>query len=227
MTERNDKIGGTIRFTELVKKVQQNLTNLSNTVVDMIDSGQQALLEDDETLFGELEKELVRVHEVRGDLEMNIITSVVLHQPFARDLRFLVSSLKVSNEIHRSGHDAVHIAHTSKFFDRSMTCYTAIVEKVGKLASMALSMFKDSIKAFQERKALDIKEWKELDDEVDDFHNQIIDEITEQMMSNCENVRVGVSLILATRYIERIADHACNIVEEAAFVVTSERPVIE
>lgn len=226
MTEKIDKFGGTIRFKELMKILLRNLTLLTNLVKQMIENSIESLLLDDEKLFSLLQKRMDDVHLFKERLEKNVIDSIALHQPFASDLRFLVSSLKISNEIHRSAHDAVHIANSTKYLSRDMNRYSNIVEDIVELAEKSLFMYRTSVEAFLDRRALDLKYWVQLDNEVDHLHEKIINSIKKVMISDCTNIDAGVSLILATRYIERIADHACNIVEESTFVVTSKREKI-
>ena len=105
--------------------------------------------------------------------------------------------------------------------------FNGSIADIGALGQLALNMFKESTIAFLDKKVLDFNDWKKLDDEVDDKHDEIIQDIGLIMEKHPDFVRAGVSLILATRYIERIADHACNIVEESKYVVTSEREKIE
>ncbi|MBD3189125.1 MAG: phosphate signaling complex protein PhoU [Candidatus Heimdallarchaeota archaeon] len=227
MSDKKEMFGGTIRFKRLMSELMDEILTLSNRVTEMINCGIDALLEDDEALFERLQGDLDKVHSDYDTLEDSVIKSIALHQPFARDLRFLISSLKIGNEIHRCAHNAVHIAHTSKFFDKSMIRYDTIIKKIDKLSKSALDMFKKSVEAFIRKKTLDVNRWEELDDVIDDLHKEVIDEIVETMLQNTNGVRAGVSLVLTSRYIERIADHACNIAEEAIYVVTSKRVKID
>ncbi|HUT82486.1 MAG TPA: PhoU domain-containing protein [Candidatus Bathyarchaeia archaeon] len=217
--------GGTIRFKEIMDTLNAHLDNLSTFVVKMIQDGITALANDDEKLFNVTKIDLEKVHKICYLLEDTISSSIALHQPFARDLRFILSTLKISNEIHRSAHDAVHIAHSSSFIDQKL--HSEIVGKIAQLADKASSMFKDAVEAFRKRKALDVNTWTLLDNNVDNLHSEIIEEIVKIMINDPAWARAGTSLILATRYIERIADHACNIVEESIYVVTSKRVKIE
>jgi phosphate transport system protein len=219
------RFGGTIRFKQLMKKLNKRLADLSDLVKDMIQSGQTALIEDREEIYKELGVELAAVHHHCHELEDVIQSSLALHQPFAGDLRYILSTLKISNDIHRSAHDAVHVAHSSIFIESDQ--FTGVIKRFEELLTKAASMFEQSIDAFRNRKVLDLDEWKHLDDEVDDLHKEIIDEITQEIAENPDWTRAGISLILSSRYIERIADHACNIVEEGYYVVTGRREKIE
>jgi len=219
--------GGTIRFKQLMAELTENLSKLSKLTTEMIDKGIQALVEDDEELYKGLKKDLEKIHTIFNDLDSSAVSSLALHQPFARDLRYIISSIKIGHEIHRCAHDAVHIARSSEFVDRRKSKFNGCITDIGKLGQLALNMFKESTNAFLNKKVLDFTKWQKSDDEIDTKHEEIIKDISSIMCQNPDWIRAGVSLILATRYIERIADHACNIVEESKYVVTSERGKIE
>lgn len=228
MEKKNEKFGGTLRFKELMQKSYDRLKELSLITSEMIGQSISILVEDREDLYAELKKELEETKKLRLSLEESVVNSLTLHQPFAGDLRFLVSSLKIANELERTARDAVHIAHSTKYFDHSMECLKNSVENIRTLAEKSHKMFERSIDSFLERKPVDPIEWSKLDDEIDTLHKELIDKITQEMFCNgSEAKRAGVSLILTTRYIERIADHACNIVEENIYVVTGKRTSID
>jgi phosphate transport system protein len=222
-----EKFGGTIRFKELMNELTERVSKLSKLTAKMIDKGIKALLDDDEKLFKSLRKDVDKIHKMFDDLDSSAMSSLALHQPFASDLRYIISSIKIGHEIHRCAHDAVHIARSSEFVDRRRTSFDGCIVDIGTLGKLALKMFKESTNAFLNKKVLDFNEWQKLDDEIDVKHEEIIKDISSLMCEQPDWIRAGVSLILATRYIERIADHACNIVEESKFVVTSEREKIE
>ena len=225
LSKFKSKFGGTIRFKEIMKELNQHLVDLSNLVIKMIKDGNTALANDDEALFKKLEEELKEVHVHCNSIDETVMNTIALHQPFAKDLRFILSTLKVSNEIHRSAHDAVHIANSSAFINLKQ--YNDIIQRIGDLAAKASSMFKKSIDAFSNQKELNVQKWTKKDDEVDRLHSEIIQDVTKIVEKDPTWSRAGVSLILTTRYIERIADHACNIVEESNYVVTGKKAKIE
>ena len=153
LNTNQSKFGGTIRFKEIMKELNKHLLDLSELVIKMIQEGNVALIQDEEELFKKLEKELLEVHNHCYSIDETVMNSIALHQPFAKDLRFILSTLKVSNEIHRSAHDAVHIANSTSFID--LKDHSDIITRIGDIADKASSMFKDSVNAFTNQKALD------------------------------------------------------------------------
>jgi phosphate transport system protein len=225
--DKKELFGGTIRFKELMTELTSHVSKLSKLTAIMISKGIKALLDDDEKLFKDIQKDLSIIHKMFNDLDSSAMSSLALHQPFASDLRYIISSIKIGHEIHRCAHDAIHIARSSKFVDRRKSKFNGCIADIGELGQLALDMFTKSTEAFLNKKVLDFTKWQKSDDEIDGKHEEIIKDISSIMCQIPDGIRAGVSLILATRYIERIADHACNIVEESKYVVTSERGKIE
>ncbi|NHK30333.1 MAG: hypothetical protein FK730_03215 [Asgard group archaeon] len=220
------KFGGTIRFQEQMKKNVDCLKKLANLTDKMLNDSLVVLENDDAELFKELENRFEKVQKYRVELENSIVNSIVLHQPFATDLRFLISSLKIANEIERTARDAVHIANSSHFLDRSMKNIQKYVAKIIDMAKKANKMYSKSIQYFLKREVVDTEAWIKQDDEIDELHKQLIDEVIGEMQKNGNTSRAAVSLVLSIRYIERIADHACNISEESTFVAAAKRDPI-
>ncbi|NHJ40171.1 MAG: hypothetical protein FK731_09085 [Asgard group archaeon] len=224
---KKTKFSGTIRFKEMMEKSVIRLKKVAHLTDEMLNDSITVLLNDDEELYKELEAKFEKVRKYRVSLEKSIVNNIVLHQPFATDLRFLISSLKIANEIERTARDAVHIAHSSNYIDRSMVNMQLYVEKIIEMAKKANKMYSESIQFFLERKVVDTKKWTKQDDEIDKLQEKLIDEIIGEMQKNGKATRAAVSLILSIRYIERIADHACNIGEESTFVVAAKRDPID
>lgn len=225
MKDKTSSFGGTIRFKEIMNQLITQLTNITDLVTEMIEQSHTALLEDNEAIYTDLKAKMERVHSLYDEIEDIVQSGLALHHPFASDLRYSISALKIAYDVHRSAHDAVHIAQSSYYID--LTHYPEIIQRIGQLASEAIEMFQRSIKAFQKRESVNYDLWKKLDDKIDEDHKKIIVDISEIIQKDPSWSKAGVSLILATRYIERIADHACNIAEESSFIVTSKRKKIE
>ena len=191
MQRRKSKFGGTIRFKELMEQLNKDLESLSNLVIRMIEGGYKALNEDNEDLFKEIKNDLIEVHERCFFVEDSVQSSLALHQPFASDLRYILSTLKITNEVHRSAHDAVHIARSTLYINIKQQ--SDIVKRIVELSKKSSIMFQNSIEAFRNRKELDYGKWTKLDDEVDDLHKEIIADIIETIQNKPSWAKSGTS----------------------------------
>jgi phosphate transport system protein len=95
------------------------------------------------------------------------------------------------------------------------------------MAQMAEKMVDMSVQAFLDRDTQLTKEVFETEDMVDSLYDEIFREIITYMMEDSKKIGFGINYLLVARYLERIADHACNISERVIYMVTGERVVKE
>ena len=142
---------------------------------------------------------------------------LLLHQqPVAGDLREISAALRMISDMERIGDQAADIADLSRFIDRNMDHIPAQLEK---MVEMTVHMVTESVDAFVKsdldlcRKVIDD------DDKVDQASNEIKEELANQMDKSLD-VKVGLDLLMAAKYMERIGDHAVNIAEWVEYSIT-------
>jgi phosphate transport system protein len=154
------------------------------------------------------------------EIEEECLKVIALHQPVAVDLRFLVAVIKINNDLERIGDQAVNVAQRVLsiakadrrhfYFD-----YTSMAEKAKTMLKMSLDALVN----------LDIDiafEVLSLDDEVDDIKSDAYDKIKKEMEAPRDNVGYLINLLLISRHLERVADHATNISEEIIYMIEGE-----
>ena len=142
---------------------------------------------------------------------------LLLHQqPVAGDLREISAALRMISDMERIGDQAADIADLSRFIDRNMDHIPAQLEK---MVEMTVHMVTESVDSFVKadldlcRKVIDD------DDRVDQAFNEIKEELANQMDKSLD-VKVGLDLLMAAKYMERIGDHAVNIAEWVEYSIT-------
>lgn len=142
---------------------------------------------------------------------------LLLHQqPVAGDLREISAALRMISDMERIGDQAADIADLSRFIDRNMDQIPAQLEK---MVEMTVHMVTESVDSFVKadldlcRKVIDD------DDRVDQAFNEIKEELANQMDKSLD-VKVGLDLLMAAKYMERIGDHAVNIAEWVEYSIT-------
>ena len=142
---------------------------------------------------------------------------LLLHQqPVAGDLREISAALRMISDMERIGDQAADIADLSRFIDKNMD---QIPDQIEKMVGMAVHMVTESVDSFVKadldlcRKVIDD------DDRVDQAFNEIKEELANQMYKNMD-VKVGLDLLMAAKYMERIGDHAVNIAEWVEYSIT-------
>ena len=137
-------------------------------------------------------------------------------QPAARDLRLLTAILKINNDLERIADQAVNIAEIALYLIKEPELKPLI--DIPLMAALAQKMVRNSLNAFVYHDPALAKEVCEKDDEVDRLNDQIFRELLTYMMENPRSITRAVDLILVSRNLERIADHATNISEDVVFV---------
>jgi len=151
------------------------------------------------------------------ELEEMCINLLALQQPMARDLRMLTSALKIANDLERVGDHAVNIAQSAMRLSSLSTVITPDPE-IGEMARRARQMLRDALTAFVRADGALGREVCRADDEVDAMHNSVFRILVTHMMEDARTITPSLELFLVSRNLERVADLATNIGEDAVFL---------
>lgn len=169
----------------------------------------------DEVLKGD---KLIDAREVA--VEEECLKVLALHQPVAADLRFVVSVLKVNNDLERVGDLAGNIA--SRATALAQEGPVAVPEEIVEMSNRAQAMLRDSLNALVDLDTRLARAVLKADEAMDAQHKNIFRLLEERMRENPEGVSTSVKLLSVSRYLERIADLATNIAEDVIFLVEGE-----
>jgi phosphate transport system protein len=157
-----------------------------------------------------------RIDEEETRLEEDCLKVLALHQPVAIDLRRVVTAIKINSNLERMADLAEEIAERAVAL--ASLPPVAIPTKFQLMTDMVVTMVRQALDAFFRLDAQQARRVARLDDEVDRFNREIIDELL-NLMKDPAAVDAGLSLFSATRHLERIADYATNIVEDVVYLV--------
>jgi phosphate transport system protein len=147
---------------------------------------------------------------------------IALQQPVAKDLRRILISFKMASDLERMGDLAVDIAKTVRRINGEPLIKPLV--DIPRMAEIVREMIQDSIEAYMQENVDLAYKMAKMDDEVDHLHSQILRELFVFMVENPKNVNQSLLLAFVSRYLERMADHATNIGESVAYLVTGNRP---
>jgi phosphate transport system protein len=142
------------------------------------------------------------------------------YQPVASDLRQVISAMKLSPNIERVADEATNIAESA----RKLNSHSPLAEVnlIVPIQAHAISMFKDGLDAFV-REDVDLeREVISRDTHLDDMNASANRQLTERMMQDRDQLRCYLNLILISRSLERVGDHATNIAEDAVYAAAAE-----
>ena len=153
----------------------------------------------------------------REEMEIDALAiNLLAKAPLATDLRFVTAAMKISQNLERVGDEAAKIAKRAR--DLSQEPPLKITVDLPRMANLALTMLKGALDAFVNHDSAAARRLIPQDAEVDTLNKQITRELTQHMMSDRESIPRCLNLMVATRSLERIADHATNVAEEVVYL---------
>jgi phosphate transport system protein len=205
------------KYEEDLKKLREDILYMGGLVENQIQRAVSSLVERDSPLA---ETIIQRDHEVnRLDVEIDdlCIRLLALHQPAARDLRFITTALKITTDLERIGDMAVNICERALELNTEPQLKPYI--DIPRMAQTSERMIRESLDAFvREDTTLALKVCKD-DQEVDDLNSQIFRETITFMIEDPHTINRAIKISSISKYLERIADHATNIAEMVVFLV--------
>jgi phosphate transport system protein len=157
------------------------------------------------------------VNELQIEVDDRCLKLLALQQPMASDLRLITAAMKINADLERIGDQAVNIAENSLKMMNAPPLKPII--DLPRMAEIAEGMTRDSLDAFVRKDSALARSVLARDDEVDQLKDHIFRVLLTYMMADPGTIERALSLILVSRNLERIADHATNIAEDVVFVV--------
>ncbi|HEY4306658.1 MAG TPA: phosphate signaling complex protein PhoU [Gemmatimonadaceae bacterium] len=204
-------------FHDQLAQLKQRLLDMSDLATSLLDLSVDALLSRDATMAESVVSGDRELDALELELEDQAINLLATQQPMARDLRFIISSIKVTNDLERVGDHAVNIAQCAIRISATSTLITPDPE-IGEMARRARQMLRDSLTAFVRADGKLGREVCRADDEVDAMHNSVFRILVTHMMEDPRTITPSLELLLVSRNLERVADLATNIGEDAVFL---------
>ena len=211
----------------MTKHLQNDLDSLSKELLTMgamveeaTNRAITALIRRDKSLAREVIAVDDAINDHENRIEDHALKMLALHQPVAADLRFIITVLKVNNDLERIGDHAVSIAERAVVL--SELELVPRPDDFDKLVEVVQRMMKDSLTALIERDAQLARAVCLMDDEVDRVHRLMYSVMQDVMRTDANLIEPAVNTISASRHLERIADLATNIAEDIVFMVEGE-----
>ena len=204
-------------FHEQLASLKQRLLEMSERAEGLVDLAVEALLTKDKekadaVIAGDRDVDMLEV-----EVERLAVSLLALQQPIARDLRFIISAIKVSSDLERVGDHAVNIAQSAQ---RLIAERSTIIPdpEIEDMARRARAMLSDALDAFVRADGALGREVCRADDHVDALHNSVFRILLTHMMADARAINPSLELLLVSRNLERVADLATNIGEDAVFL---------
>ncbi len=207
----------TLHFQREVDKLKRMLLNEAAMVENGLQKALKALRERNETLALEIKNSDSEIDAVEIEIEEEALKILALHQPVAIDLRFIISVIKINNDLERIGDLTANIA--ARTLDLAKSPALPIPENISLMAETALVMVKESLDSLVNLNVELAMKVCDNDETVDDYHKKTFALVREKVKTEPENIDFFLMIMGISRYLERIADHSTNIAEDVMYMV--------
>jgi phosphate transport system protein len=204
-------------FTEELEELRKELLTMAGLVELAVHQSVLSLTQRDQDRAQQVLVSEARINQLEIRIDELATRLLALHQPMARDLRFLTAAIKINNDLERMGDLAVNIV------ERSLSLISQPPVKpmidIPRMAQLTESMVRNSLDSFVKSDAELARGVLVSDDAVDNLRDSITTELIGFMEKDPSTVSRALDLILVARNLERIADHATNIAEDVLFLI--------
>ncbi|WP_413288580.1 phosphate signaling complex protein PhoU [Bdellovibrio sp. HCB337] len=205
--------------------MDSQLDELKRLILVMGGHVERALNEATQALISRNAESFAQVHEIEKKINEghiavdNACLGVLAKQgPVAKDLRLILSIVKINTDLERMGDQCVNIAYTGKdYLGRKPLTNVA---DISRMSDIARTMVKESLDCFVRGDVELAKKILLMDDEVDSLKNKVFKDNLQHMKGSSSDVEACLDLILVARNLERLGDHATNIAEDVIFAFT-------
>ncbi len=202
-----------------LNKLNKKLLHMSAQVEDRVRRATSLIHNYDDQVARSLVLSDYEIDELEIGIEEDCLKILALHQPVAGDLRFIVTVIKVNNELERIADFAVNIAQRAQAINNSQSKQYIAGINFSTMSEKVITMLKYSLDALINRDARLARKVFLMDDDVDEYRNQVYHTIKDIIRQHPEHPGGLINTYLLARHLERMADRATNISEEAIYLV--------
>ena len=206
-------------FQEELDALKSRLLEMGGLAEDRVRRSVLALVSRD---AGEIERVLAgdeAINQLHIEIDSRCFKLLALHQPMAADLRAIVAAVKINTDLERVGDLAVNIAEAARRYVLHPPVKKLI--DIPRMADIAQLMLRDALDAFVQRDTTMAQRVLNEDDKLDALKTQIFRELLTYMLQDPSTIEPALDLLLISRHLERIGDHATNVAEDVIFMVSA------
>ena len=207
-------------FTTEIHQLEHDVLEMGSRAEVMVGLAADALTRLDVELARDVLSRDDDIDQRDLQIEAHCIRLIALQQPKAGDLRIISTAMKMITDIERIGDLAVDLARITLKVDNEFG-ETNIID-IPKIANVSRQMIRLSLEAFVKRDLEVVQQVIAMDDEVDDLYRNLREQIFDNMRAEPNRVVADGWLLLAVYHVERIADHAVNIAQRVAYMVSGQ-----
>lgn len=206
-------------FQEELEGLQARLLEMGGFAEERVRTAVQGLVARDVAAIEKALRGDEPINQFHIEVDNRCFRLLALHQPMAVDLRTIVAAVKINTDLERVGDLAVNIAEASSRYIRHAPVKQLI--DIPRMGDIAQSMLRDALDSYVRRDTVLAQQVLNEDDRLDGLKTQVFRELLTHMLQDPGTVEPALDLILISRHLERIGDHATNIAEDVIFMVSA------
>jgi phosphate transport system protein len=206
-------------FQEELEQLKARLLEMGGLAEDRVRSAIRALVERDPELVDQVLGGDQPINQLHIEIDSRCFKMLALYQPMAVDLRAIVSGVKINTDLERVGDLAINIAEAGRRYLRHAPVQELI--DIPRMADIAQRMLRDALDAYVKRDLALARHVLNEDDALDALKTQVFRDLLNFMLGDPRTIEPALDLILVSRHLERIGDHATNIAEDVIFMVSA------
>jgi phosphate transport system protein len=206
-------------FQEELEQLKTRLLEMGGQAEENVRLAVKGLVDRDHGLIDRVMLGDEPLNNLHIEIDNRCFTLLALYQPMAADLRTIVAAVKINTDLERVGDLAVNIAEAARRY-ASHSPVKKLID-IPRMASIAQTMLRDALDAFVRRDLAMAQAVLNEDDRLDTLKTQIFRELLTYMLQDPSTIEPALDLILISRHLERIGDHATNIAEDVIFIVSA------
>jgi phosphate transport system protein len=206
-------------FREELEALQSRLLEMGGLAEERVRAALHGLVQRDPAVINKVLSGDEPVNQLHIEVDNRCFRLLALHQPMATDLRAIVAAVKINTDLERVGDLAVNIAEAGKRYIGHAPVKQLI--DIPQMGDIAQAMLRDALDAYVKQDSELATKVLNEDDRLDSLKAQVFRDLLTHMLQNQGTVEPSLDLILVSRHLERIGDHATNIAEDVIFMVSA------
>ncbi|MEY4997108.1 MAG: hypothetical protein RLY59_512 [Actinomycetota bacterium] len=207
-------------FQQELQEVQQRLVEIAELVAEAMRKGTTAFQNSDIALAEQVIEEDAHIDELALTLDELAIQILARQQPVARDLRVVVSALRISANLERMGDMAEHLSQLTRYRFPDKVIAKGLRSTFKEMGEIDIEIAEKLIKMLRSQELKQLEKIRDLDDKIDSLHLSVFDKVLSDTWAGTSMDTVDATL--ASRYYERFSDHAISIARKVAYLSTGE-----
>ena len=206
-------------FQDELERLKTRLLEMGGLAEDRVRAAVDGLVSRDMTVVDRVLAGDTPINQLHIEIDNRSFMLLALYQPMAVDLRAIVSAVKINTDLERVGDLAINIAEAVTRYLRHAPVKELI--DIPRMATIAQAMLRDALDAYVRRDLAMAQGVLDQDDELDGLKTQVFRELLTYMLQDPATIEPALDLILISRHLERIGDHATNVAEDVIFMVSA------